>query len=245
MTIFREQIEVFKEMLMAAGPNEGQQKDIDFLLTLGELFTLVVYGQLILENAAILGIENDLLDQIFDFMVRDFSTYALQIYEKTSSTTEQMHACLKMIRKPVVFVLPAPAGGPPPPARGTGAASGIGREIALAFARRGAHLAINDVDGEGLQRIQQELEGRGCLVLAEMVDVSRAGEVERFCINVYDRFGRVDILVNNAGVAIGGPMQYIPLEGWQRIVGVNLWGVIHGCHYFYPRMIAQGAGATS
>ncbi len=122
----------------------------------------------------------------------------------------------------------------------TGAASGIGREIALAFARRGAHLAINDVDGEGLQRIQQELEGRGCLVLAEMVDVSRAGEVERFCINVYDRFGRVDVLVNNAGVAIGGPMQYIPLEGWQRIVGVNLWGVIHGCHYFYPRMIAQG-----
>jgi acyl-CoA dehydrogenase len=102
VTIFREQIEVFKGMLMAAGPNEGQQKDIDFLLTLGEIFTLVAYGQLIIENCAILGIEDALLDQIFDFMVRDFSTYALQIYEKTSSTTEQMHACLKMIRKPVV-----------------------------------------------------------------------------------------------------------------------------------------------
>jgi acyl-CoA dehydrogenase len=100
--IFREQIEALKGMLLKSGPNEGQQKDIDFLLTLGELFTLVAYGQLIIENCAILGIEDALLDQIFDFMVRDFSTYALQLFEKTSSTPEQMDACLKMIRKPVL-----------------------------------------------------------------------------------------------------------------------------------------------
>jgi len=101
VSVFREQIEAFKEMLLKAGPNQGQQRDIDFLLTLGELFTLVAYGQLIIENCAIEGVEDALLDQVFDFMVRDFSAYALQLYSKTSSTPEQMDACLKMIRKPV------------------------------------------------------------------------------------------------------------------------------------------------
>lgn len=126
----------------------------------------------------------------------------------------------------------------------TGAASGIGREIALAFARRGAHLAVIDVDETGLARVRQELEGEGCLVYSEVVDVSRADEMEHFRDNVFDRFGRCDVLVNNAGIAIGGPMEHIPLEGWQRIVGINLWGVIHGCHFFYPRMIAQGGGGS-
>ncbi len=126
----------------------------------------------------------------------------------------------------------------------TGAASGIGREIALAFARRGAHLAVIDVDETGLARVRQELEGEGCLVYSEVVDVSRAEEMEHFRDNVFDRFGRCDVLVNNAGIAIGGPMEHIPLEGWQRIVGINLWGVIHGCHFFYPRMIAQGGGGS-
>ncbi len=67
-----------RELLATATPDEAQQKDIDFLLALGELFTLVVYGQLILENAAIYAVDDDLLDQIFDFMVRDFSRHALQ-----------------------------------------------------------------------------------------------------------------------------------------------------------------------
>ena len=102
VSIFKEQIEVLKELLLAAPPNEGQRKDIDFLLTLGELFTLVAYGQLLLENQPIYGVEDDLMESIFDFMVRDFSRYALQLYSKTSSTPEQMDLCLKMIRKPVV-----------------------------------------------------------------------------------------------------------------------------------------------
>ena len=79
-----------------------RHKDIDFLLNLGELFTLVAYGQLIIENARIYAIEDDLLDQIFDFMIRDFSKFALQVYSKTSSTEQQMAFCLKMIRKPAV-----------------------------------------------------------------------------------------------------------------------------------------------
>ncbi|MHB8896560.1 MAG: acyl-CoA dehydrogenase, partial [Candidatus Geothermincolia bacterium] len=72
-----------------------------WLLTLGELFTLVAYGQLILENAEIYGVSDELVDQIFDFMVRDFSKYALELYQKTSSTDVQMKLCTKMIMKPV------------------------------------------------------------------------------------------------------------------------------------------------
>ena len=66
------------------------------------MFTLVVYGQLILENAKIYKVETEVLDQIFDFMVRDFSRFALQMYSKPSSSEGQMAQCLRMIRKPVV-----------------------------------------------------------------------------------------------------------------------------------------------
>jgi acyl-CoA dehydrogenase len=102
VNIFEEQTEVFREFLAASPPNADQQKDTDFLMSLGELFTLVVYGQLILENAKIYDIEDDLVDQIFDFMVRDFSKFALQIHGKQNSTPEQMDYCIKMIRKSAV-----------------------------------------------------------------------------------------------------------------------------------------------
>ncbi len=72
LEVFKQQVALFKEALVAAPASAEQAKDIDFLLTVGELFTLVVYGQLILENARIYGIPADVLDQIFDFMVRDF-----------------------------------------------------------------------------------------------------------------------------------------------------------------------------
>ncbi len=102
LAIFKAQIEVLKELLMTAPPSKEQQKDIDFLLILGELFTLVVYGQLVIENAKIQKIDDRLLDQIFDFMIRDFSKFALQLYSKTSSTERQMALCQKMIRKATV-----------------------------------------------------------------------------------------------------------------------------------------------
>jgi acyl-CoA dehydrogenase len=100
--IFREQTALFKQMLAMATPDERQQKDTDFLLGLGEIFTLVVYGQLILENADIYQLSDDLTDQIFDFMVRDFSRFALQLYNKPRSNEKQMDFLLKMLRKPVV-----------------------------------------------------------------------------------------------------------------------------------------------
>ena len=100
--IFKEQIEVFKEFMARATPDGDQAKDIDFLLIVGELFTLVAYGQLIIENAKIKGLDEDILDRIFDVMVRDFSKFSLQLYSKTSSTDTQMEICLKMIKKPAV-----------------------------------------------------------------------------------------------------------------------------------------------
>jgi acyl-CoA dehydrogenase len=88
--------------LATATPTEAQQKDVDFLLAVGELFALVVYGQLVLEAAPLQGTDDDTLDQIFDFMVRDFSRHALSLYSKPSATEAQMALCQAMIRRPVV-----------------------------------------------------------------------------------------------------------------------------------------------
>lgn len=100
--LFKQQIAEFRELLMAAPPSAEQSKDIDFLLTAGEMFTLVVYGQLILENADLHALDPDLLDQLFDPLVRDFSRFALQLHSKSSSTEQQMSRCLRMIRRPAV-----------------------------------------------------------------------------------------------------------------------------------------------
>ena len=102
VAVFREQTETFKAMLFQARPDEAQSADIDFLLALGEIFTLVVYAQLFLENAEIYGIEPDLVDQVFDVFVRDVSRFAVQLHGKPSTTDEQQSFCLQMIRKPVV-----------------------------------------------------------------------------------------------------------------------------------------------
>ncbi len=102
VNLFAEQVAVFKEFLAMATPDEAQKKDIDFLMAMGELFALVVYGQLVLENAKIYKMDDALVDQIFDFMVRDFSKFALQLYGKPSSTAEQMAFCQRMLRKAVV-----------------------------------------------------------------------------------------------------------------------------------------------
>jgi acyl-CoA dehydrogenase len=100
VAVFRDQVETFKRFLTEAPPDQQQQRDVDFLLSLGEVFTLVPYGQLILEAASMYGVSHDVIDQIFDVMVRDLSRYALQLYHKPSSTSEQMDLCLRMIRTP-------------------------------------------------------------------------------------------------------------------------------------------------
>lgn len=98
--LFKEQIALFKDSLLNAAPDAEQQKDTDLMLALGEIFTLVVYGQLILENAVIYDIGTETVDRIFDFMVRDFSRFALQLYSKRGTTPAQAEWLKKMIRKP-------------------------------------------------------------------------------------------------------------------------------------------------
>ena len=99
--VFKKQIRLLKLFLILGKPSKTQIKDFDFLLNLGELFTLVVYGQLILENAKILGIDEQLLDQIFDVMIRDFSKFALQLYTKGSTSLVQQNICRRMVKRPV------------------------------------------------------------------------------------------------------------------------------------------------
>jgi acyl-CoA dehydrogenase len=98
---FKEQIALFKEFLIGASPDGEQQQDTDLMLALGELFTLIVYGQLILENAVIYDVGTDIVDQIFDFMIRDFSKFALQLYSKRGLSAAQGGGLKKMFLKPV------------------------------------------------------------------------------------------------------------------------------------------------
>jgi acyl-CoA dehydrogenase len=101
VNIFKEQIKLFKKFLAKASPDEKQAKDIDYLLALGEILCLVAYGQLIIENRKHFDVEDALLDEIFDFMVRDFSKYALNIYSKPSNSDAQREFSLAMIKTPL------------------------------------------------------------------------------------------------------------------------------------------------
>ena len=105
VNLFEEQVGALQAFLVKGGVTDEQKKDLDLALTLGELFTLVVYGQLVLENAAILGVGADTVDQVFDFMVRDFSRFAVELHGRAGLRAEQAEACLKLVRKP------APDGG--------------------------------------------------------------------------------------------------------------------------------------
>jgi NAD(P)-dependent dehydrogenase (short-subunit alcohol dehydrogenase family) len=124
----------------------------------------------------------------------------------------------------------------------TGAASGIGKETALACARRGAHLVICDVEESGLGETEREIRDLGRDVLARRVDVGRSEDVQALAEVVHARVEAVDLLVNNAGVGLGALFLDTTLEDWEWITRVNLFGVIHGCHFFVPAMVRRRRG---
>jgi acyl-CoA dehydrogenase len=101
VALFYEQTRALKELLATAAPDADQMRDLDFLLVVGHLFTLVVYGQLILEQAGLIGLDADLLDQIFNVQIRDFSQYAVALHGKPSSTAAQQDWAISAVRKPV------------------------------------------------------------------------------------------------------------------------------------------------
>jgi acyl-CoA dehydrogenase len=101
VAVFYEQARALKELLLTAAPDPEQMKDLDFLLVVGHLFTLIVYGQLILEQADLIGLDADLVDQIFEVQIRDFSQYAVALHGKPSSTTTQQDWALAAVRRPV------------------------------------------------------------------------------------------------------------------------------------------------
>jgi NAD(P)-dependent dehydrogenase (short-subunit alcohol dehydrogenase family) len=124
----------------------------------------------------------------------------------------------------------------------TGAGSGIGRATALAFARRGANLAICDVDENGLTETAGEIRALGREVLAQRVDVANRDQMHDFAAAVHARIEAVDILMNNAGVGLTAGFLDTTLDDWDWIMSINLRGVVHGCHFFVPPMVARGRG---
>lgn len=124
----------------------------------------------------------------------------------------------------------------------TGAGSGIGRSCAVAFAKEGARLHITDIVEEKINDAAAEINDMGGIARPYVVDCGDSSAMARFADDVFDAEGRVDILHNNAGIALGCMVEKISLEDWEKIINVNLWGVIYGVHYFLPKMIEQGGG---
>ncbi len=124
----------------------------------------------------------------------------------------------------------------------TGAGSGIGRATALAFAKEGAILVIADKDEQRLKTVKGEIESFGTKAFVKPIDVSDKAQVQMLSRFVINELGKVDILHNNAGVSVGGKIEDTSMEDWEWLLGINLWGVIYGVHYFLPYMIKQRYG---
>jgi NAD(P)-dependent dehydrogenase (short-subunit alcohol dehydrogenase family) len=124
----------------------------------------------------------------------------------------------------------------------TGAGSGIGRASALAFAQRGANVAICDVGEAGLAETEASARKLGVDVIARRVDVAKPDAMQSFAEAVHGQVEAVDILMNNAGVGLGGGVLETSLEDWHWIVDINLFGVVHGIRSFVPAMVKRARG---
>jgi NAD(P)-dependent dehydrogenase (short-subunit alcohol dehydrogenase family) len=122
----------------------------------------------------------------------------------------------------------------------TGAGSGFGREFARIGAARGMKLALADIEANALSAVADELRAQGAEILIERLDVSDGAAMERFADAVFAQFGAAHLVFNNAGVGSGGLIWENTIADWEWVLGVNLWGVIHGVRCFVPRMIEGG-----
>jgi len=122
----------------------------------------------------------------------------------------------------------------------TGAASGIGRALAQRFAKAGMKVVLADVEPTALEEAAGEIEASGAKAIAVRTDVSKAADVERLARAAVDAFGTVHVVCNNAGVVIGAFSWMFTVADWEWVLGVNLWGVIHGVRVFTPILLAHG-----
>lgn len=121
----------------------------------------------------------------------------------------------------------------------TGAASGIGQGLAERCAKEGMRVVIADINEKGLRRNERRLKRKGATVLSVPTDVSKADEIEQLAQKTINTFGEVHLLFNNAGLVIPRLSWEYELKDWELVLGVNLWGVIHGIRTFVPIMIEQ------
>ena len=121
----------------------------------------------------------------------------------------------------------------------TGAGSGFGREFARLGHRSGMRLVLADIQQDALDATAAELRAAGATLIAERVDVSIGSDVERLARRAQEAFGQTDLLFNNAGVGSGGLIWENSERDWQWVMGVNVWGVIHGIRAFVPSMLRQ------
>jgi NADP-dependent 3-hydroxy acid dehydrogenase YdfG len=121
----------------------------------------------------------------------------------------------------------------------TGAANGIGKELAIRFAAAGAHLALADIDADRLDALVKQLEEDGADVLGSVFDVRSFDAMEAFAARTVETYGAVDLFFNNAGVISVGTIWEQPLADWDWLLDVNVKGVVHGIKAFVPKMIAQ------
>jgi NAD(P)-dependent dehydrogenase (short-subunit alcohol dehydrogenase family) len=121
----------------------------------------------------------------------------------------------------------------------TGAASGIGFGLAERCAQEGMKVVLAGINEDTLKKAEKDIKKTGATTLVVKTDVSKAGDVEALAQKTLDAFGAVHLLCNNAGVSAGTTVWGSTLADWQWVLGVNLWGVIHGIHYFVPIMLKQ------
>jgi len=125
----------------------------------------------------------------------------------------------------------------------TGAGSGIGRALAVNLARRGALLAISDVDDDGLAETVELVKAAGAReVRSDHLDVADRAAFASYAADVAEHFGRVNVVINNAGVALAGDLADLEYPDMEWIVGINFWGVVYGTKEFLPHLIASGDG---
>jgi NADP-dependent 3-hydroxy acid dehydrogenase YdfG len=124
----------------------------------------------------------------------------------------------------------------------TGAGSGIGQALAIELARSGAHVAISDIDTEGLAATEERLKAIGAPVKSDRLDVTEREAFQVYADTVNEHFGKVNQIYNNAGIAFAGDVEVSQFKDIERVMDVDFWGVVNGTKVFLPHLIASGDG---